>query len=423
VSPAGAPSAVEGAHRRPPGIPSGFPGWWVVGGCFFVLVTSAGLGFYGLAVYLAAFSREQGWPLASISLATTVYFLVSGFFALVVARLMGRVDVRWVVSGGGVLSAASLVLLGRVEEQWQLFPVYAVFAIGFSASGLVPISTVVTTWFHARRSVALAVASTGLSVGGIVVTPIAKWLIDEFGMRTASPWLGAWFLVGVVPVTLWLLLPDPAKFGWMPDGERISASGGPVRAFGTAFVDAVRSRFFVAVTASYVCLMAAQVGGMQQLVRLVEERADRNAATLATTVLAATSVIARLIGGKIAGNVDLQRLTLLFAGLQAVAMLALAFAPSTFTLFVSIVLLGATVGNILMLQPLLLVERFGVLDYPRIFGRSQFVATFGIAGGPFLLGWLHDVAGGYRVSYLVAAGLSVLGVVFMSTAGPARSPD
>ena len=72
-------------------------------------------------------------------------------------------------------------------------------------------------------------------------------------------------------------------------------------------------------------------------------------------------------------------------------------------MFAAIVVFGATVGNILMLQPLLIAERFGVLDYPRIFSRSQFITMFGTAGGPLLLGWLYDNAGGYDTSYTVAA--------------------
>src|SRR4029079_12419281 len=55
-----------------------FPGGRVVTGCFIVLAVSSGLGFYGLAVYLAAFSDEQGWPVAEISLATTLYLIVGG---------------------------------------------------------------------------------------------------------------------------------------------------------------------------------------------------------------------------------------------------------------------------------------------------------------------------------------------------------
>jgi len=54
-----------------------FPGWWVVTGCFTVLTVSSGLGFYGLAVYLNAFSKERDWPLSTISLATTIASIVS----------------------------------------------------------------------------------------------------------------------------------------------------------------------------------------------------------------------------------------------------------------------------------------------------------------------------------------------------------
>ena len=90
------------------------------------------------------------------------------------------------------------------------------------------------------------------------------------------------------------------------------------------------------------------------------------------------------------------------------------------TLFPAIVLLGITVGNILMLQPLLIAERFGVRDYPRLFSRSQFVSTIGVAGGPLLLGVLHDRAGGYATSYVVAAVCAGAGALVMWVAGPSR---
>ena len=104
------------------------------------------------------------------------------------------------------------------------------------------------------------------------------------------------------------------------------------------------------------------------------------------------------------------------------ALAALAFADTTVGIFAAILLFGATVGNILMLQPLLMAERFGVLDYARIFSRAQFIAMVGIAGGPLLLGWLYDNAGGYETSYLVAAACSLAGSLVLATAGPATVP-
>ena len=89
-------------------------------------------------------------------------------------------------------------------------------------------------------------------------------------------------------------------------------------------------------------------------------------------------------------------------------------------LFASIALFGITIGNLLMLQPLLVAQRFGVLDYPRIYSRLNLLTTFGIAAGPFLLGWIRDSAGGYRSAYLVAAACSATGGAVLTMAGPAE---
>jgi len=94
-----------------------FPGWWVVAGCFVVLTTASGLGFYGLAVYLNAFSKEQGWPLSTISLATTVFFVVSGVTGLYVARLVARYDVRYIYLG-----PRETERYGRVNTNFDRYP-------------------------------------------------------------------------------------------------------------------------------------------------------------------------------------------------------------------------------------------------------------------------------------------------------------
>ena len=85
-----------------------------------------------------------------------------------------------------------------------------------------------------------------------------------------------------------------------------------------------------------------------------------------------------------------------------------------------IVVFGATIGNTLMLQPLLIAQRFGVRDYPRIFSRTQMVTVVGTAGGPLLLGLLRDHAGGYRASYLAAAACSIVGAAVLASGGAAE---
>jgi MFS family permease len=47
------------------------------------------------------------------------------------------------------------------------------------------------------------------------------------------------------------------------------------------------------------------------------------------------------------------------------------------------------------------------------------ISFSGTALGPLLLGWLYDVAGGYRSSYLAAGACSIIGAVLFSFAGSA----
>ena len=394
-----------------------FPGWSVVWGSFICLTTTSGLAFYGLAAYLNSLSKERGWSVGSISGAVAVFFLVGGISGLVIAPMMARYDVRRVMVGGAVIGAVALALLGQVTSIWQVYVIYAVFSVGHSAAGLIPATTVVTRWFHTRRSTALSIASTGLSMGGIALTPFAKWALDEFGLSATTPWLAVVWLVGLVPFALLLIKPEPGPLGWLPDGVRAAPSSVPLVLGGVPYSVASRTRFFVAITVAYVFVLGAQVGAIQQLVKLVEERTSAGTATLATSVLAGTSVIARLVGGQVASRVPMAMLALSMAVLQACALALLALASSTAVLFGAIVLFGATIGNILMLHPLLMGEAFGVKDYPRIFSRSQFFAFVGTAFGPYLLGWLHDNAGGYETSYLFAAGCSFVGALALSRAG------
>jgi len=395
-----------------------FPGWWVVSACFTLLTFSSGLGFYGLAVYLQAFSRELGWSVSSISLATTFFFLVGGVSGIPIAKFIAKRDVRIMIVGGALLASSALFSMQFVTQRWQLFVVYSFYALGWAASGMGPVTTVVTRWFHARRASALAFASTGLSVGGIVVTPFIKWILDSQGIRNGSPWLALIWFLGTVPVTLLLVRAFPQPYGWLPDGARVEA-GQVGEVSGTALADAVRTKFFNAVTFGYVFALGAQVGGALQLVKLVEERAGRSTATLATIVLSSMSIVSRFVAGRIIPRLNMTRFTVGLAAMQGLSLASLGLINSRVGLLLAIGLFGVTIGNMVMMQSLLLAERFGVRDYPRIAARSGLISFSGTAFGPLLLGWLYDVAGGYRSSYLAAGACSLIGALLFSMAGSA----
>lgn len=385
---------------------------------FVVQTVGSGLVFYNLAVLLSAFIAERGFPVAQTSFATGSFFIASGTAGMVAGRLMDRIDPRYVMATAGCLGAVTLSLIGALSEPWQLYLFYMALGFSYGGCGLVPGATIVTRWFQARRALAISIASTGLSVGGVLITPVAAKMIAAHGLAAAAPWLGAAFFLGVVPATMLLVRRSPASMGLLPDGARPSEPGGvPPASPGVSFSEARRSRFFIGVTAAYVFALGAQVGAIAHIFRLASGRTDAGTAALAVALLASASLVGRLAGGWLLVRTAPPRgfaLALIF--LQALSLVFLSVASSPPMLLAGALLFGLSVGNVLMMQPLLLAEAFGTKDYGRIYSTSQFIGVLGVASGPALLGFLYEAGGGYTVAYLAAAAFSLIGfsILFLS---------
>lgn len=407
-----------GARGKRPRI---FYGWYIVGAIFVMMAISSGLGFYNTAVFLAAFVDERGFSVSSVSGATAVFFITSGVSGLAIARFIDRYDPRYTMATGAVVSGIALAMMGHAREVWQVYAIYVLFGLGFSASSLLPGTTLVARWFARRRSIALSVASTGLSVGGIIFTPLSAKLIEAIGLAAAARWLGLIYVLGVVPVTALIVRPSPASIGLGMDGDAPLAptpDGSPHVFDGTPYREAVTSWFFIALTVAYVLAMMSQVGGIAHQFKLISDRVDPTIAATGVALMASASIAGRLTGGVIVTWIAMRPFTLALMALQGVALLWLGLAQSTGPLIGASMLFGVTVGNLLMLQPLILADAFGLRDYSRIYSVSQFVTTIGVASGPALVGLLYDVLGGYAAALACMAAASVAATLSFATAGP-----
>jgi MFS family permease len=396
-----------------------FYGWWTVLACFVIMLTSSGFAFYAQGVYLDALVDQRGFPVWVASAGASTFFIVSGIIGYFTGYLIARFDVRVVMTVGTIVAAVGIWLIGRIQNEWQMFAVFALFGGGYSLAGLVPATSIVTRWFHRKRSVALAFASSGLSLGGIIITRQMVKMLDLQSLGQLAPKFAIGYFIGIVPITWLLLRPSPESMGLRPDGDPPTQDTDPTAKFvpsGTSFAVAVRSRYFRVVSAAFVLLMAAQVGPLQHLIKLSSDRFDKETAATALIVVTATSVFARITGGFVAKYVSLASLISGLILVQAAGIAVLAIASTRPVLYIGCVILGSAMGNLLMLHPLLLADAFGVKEYPRIYGMGSLLMVFGVALGPLLTGVLHDIVD-YRVAFLVNSGVALLGLVIFMTSG------
>ena len=163
-----------------------YRGWSVVIACGIIAAFSWGLGFYGLGVYLHALNHRHGWSTGLISVAVTLYYALSAGCLVVVGGVIDRHGPRGVLTYGVLAMAAAVALLGLITAPWQLFAVYVLMATGWSCLGSTGLSSTLLPWFGRRQGLALTLALTGASVGGMVLVPVLVALVQQHGFRFAT---------------------------------------------------------------------------------------------------------------------------------------------------------------------------------------------------------------------------------------------
>ena len=385
--------------------------WRLVASVFVMLMVSSGFSFHNLSVYTAALAEERAFSVADISGAIALLFVATGIAGLGIARHIATNEARWTILAGAAIGGGALSLIGFATEIWQVWLLYALFGIGNAGVSLIPATTLVTRWFPGSdRSVALSVASTGLSAGGVALTPASAFALHQLGVEGAMPWFGAVFFLAIAPIALTVR-------DW-PAGRRIAAR---TAADTDAARAALRSRFFIGAAIAYVLALGSQVGVITHIFNHVDKLAGQVVASSSASTLALCSILGRLLGGVLVKHVPIRAFTLGNMLGQCVGAAVLALAQTPTSILLGTVCFGFTVGNLLMLQPLLMAEAFGVRLYPRIYSVANLATTAGVAGGPLLLGVLHDLHS-YVPAFLTASAASVLGFVALVAAGAVPSP-
>lgn len=399
-----------------------FRGWAVIAGVCALMAIASGLGFYNASVYLEAIVVERGIPISVGSWASATFFVLFGLAGLPISRWIADRDPRPVILAGGVLGGLALLGLGAAVRAWQLFAVFAALGVAFSAISFVPGTVLVNRWFIRRRTLALALATTGLSIGGIVITPASAAAIERTDLGQVAPWLAATWALGVVLVVAIAIRPWPESLGLAPDGDAVSSEPAPPVA-GLTPGAVYRTATYRLLTLGVTLLMLSQVGALAHLYGIGVDRADPATAATAVSTVAFSSVVGRMLGIWILQHLESLWFTISLAGLQVVSMGLLAVEGGRPGLLLATAIFGLSVGNLLVVVPIVLVESFGMQPYARIYAVNQLIGALGVASGPILFGMLREALGTYGPGAAAAAGLSLVAAIVLLTARRLRTRE
>jgi MFS family permease len=386
-----------------------YEGWRVVFALFVFAIFAWGLGFYGHGVYLAELQRTKGWPTSLISTATTLYYLSSIGLVIFVSDIIKRFGPRQVLIGGAVCFSLAVAIIAKVDAPWQLFAAYLVMAMGWMLMSLGSITTIAGLWFVEKRGLAISLALTGASFGGILLTPLMVALVSRFGFSDAMLLTAGLTLVVLVAVALLCIGKPPAFRDAAPAvaGQPAIAERPWTRA------RALRSLQFWTMTLPFAFGIGAQVGFLVHQIAFLEPKIGTQHASLAVATTTAFAVLGRLVLGAFIDRLNQRIISAISFVSQSLALLILIRTDNEIAVFATCALFGFSVGNLITLPSLIISREFSTASFGLLVGLSVAINQVIYAFGPGVVGWLRDLSGAYSTSFMLCMAMEIAAAVII----------
>ena len=372
-------------------------------------------------------SRSQfGWM-------QTTRRVSASFSSFVVGRLIDRYGPRSLIVVGAPLIGICLILLSRTTAPWQVILLFGVIGIsGLAAPNGIVTTVPVAKWFRRNRGKALAVAATGLGVGGVIFLPVTQWLIDWLGWRGAWVVLAIIFMSLAVPVAALFLRRQPEDMGLTVDGDPVrrttSESNLPSESDTPEVQWTVKEALHTGALWKLMVVFAisglAQGGAsVHRIPYWIERGFDPQMVSFAFASDAAGAATMVLVAGWLADQLPIRFIaTASFLGFVAAILLMIA-GLNEFFLFGSTITFGLSVGAGMIVHSYIFAAYFGRTFLGSIRGIVLPINLISAGIGAPLVGYLRDWMDSYILAWWLILGLYLLAAAVMVTITPPRRAD
>jgi MFS family permease len=393
-----------------------FYGWWIVLATNVICGLGYGTWVYSFGVFFKPMMTEFGWTRAMTAGAYSLRSIQGGIASPILGWIIDKYGGRVVIFWGAIVSGLGFVLMYFVNSLWSFYLINGVLlSIGMGAMLYMSAFTIIAKWFARRLSLALSLLAVGAGLGGLVCAPASAALINRFGWRAAFVVTGLAIWVVVLPLTL-VIRNSPQDKGLRPDGDEAEPADPPAAGLGaspeagaagpadyTLRQALASTTFWLLVGAFFFQGLAHSVVIVHAVPALTDAGIPMGRAAFSLGLLMAVSIIGRLLFGYLGDQVEKRYLFMICYALVSAGTLALMAARTMPMTYLFIALFGVGFGGTIPLDPAIRAEYFGRASFAKIQGIMSPLIMVSSATGPVLAGYLFDVSGSYRTSFLVTA--------------------
>ena len=388
-----------------------FYGWVIVATTFLIaLVTVGGRSAFG--VFVVPMTEEFGWSRSTISLAAALGFLVNGLSQPFVGRLFDILGGRKVILASLATFGVTTVFLAATFHILFLILVFGVImSIAWSGASLTTTSALLSRWFQRKRATVLSLSTAGASAGGLLLVPLAMYVLQQTDWRMTWVALGVLVLVVAWPLAFFFLRDDPINLGLLPDGDQPSADGrqanptraaaGPLAA--NSWRVALRSWPFWQLSGAYgVCGFTTAILTTHFIPYAIDRGVVPSNAAAALGVMNGLNVVGVIVMGTLADRCGRKNLLALVYAARGGAYAMFLLAPGPWSLWGFAAITGFSYWATAPLTTSLTADVYGLNTLGTLSGLTFLVHQVGGAASIQFAGLMRDLTGSYTLPFTLA---------------------
>jgi nitrate/nitrite transporter NarK len=358
------------------------------------------------------------WDLSSLNDPYAVCCLVFSFAMILAGKCQDKFGPRVTAFLGGIMVGLGFIWISQTTSYWCWiigFGVLAGTGIGFGYSSATPPAL---KWFPpARTGLIAGLVVSGFGLASVYIAPLAKYLLNVWGLQNAMLFFGIAFLLVVCGLSLFLVNP-PA--GYVPDKEisnpkKSAATAMPLQSNNAGALEMLKTRQFYILWITYFIgagaglMVIGSVAGMA-----IQSMGEY--AFIVVAIMAIGNAGGRIIAGVLSDKIGRGQTLMIMLGFQAILMFVSIFFvghgdTSAITLLLLATLIGFNYGTNLSIFPSFTKDFWGLKNFGTNYGIV--FTAWGVGG--FVMGRLSQMlqtdSGSYTSSFITAGVLLMIGTL------------
>ena len=395
-------------------------GWIVIFMGLLTTIAAHGFGRMSYTIILPAMKDGLQFNYTQLGLLGTGNFIGYLTMAIIGGFLAARYGTRVVITFALMLMGLTMILTGLAQSFGFAFAMRLLTGLGNGAS-FVPAMTLGSAWFAVqKRGFATGIVSAGIGIGTLISGLIVPPILQAFG---PNGWRFSWYILGtavlVISGVVFLFVrsrPEEKGLSQVGTAETepvASASAGPQKAASLQWTDIIKmgSVWYLGLVyffygSSYIIYMVFFAAYLVKEMGFTQEAAGGLWA-----LVGGLSIFCGVIWGGISDKLGRSKGAALAYLALGLSFIIFALVKTAFGYYLSAVIFGLTAWSI----PTIMAAAAGDFVGPRLApaGLGFITLFFGIgqALGPILGGYLADATQSFTVPFLVAGGISFMGML------------